>query len=177
MSKKTKIWLVVAAVFLFVVVVFVGFGIYVGAFSSVEITEGYRGPYDFVYTKHKGPYQLVSEKIKKVETLLKEKNIEQTIAAGRYYDDPATTPKELLRSDAGVFVSSPVQVEPPLYYEQIVERYVIIGKIKAHPAIAPFKTYPAINEYIELKGYTVTGPAFEIYNEDGSVEVHLPVSK
>lgn len=150
---------------------------YVGAFSSVDISEGYRGPYNFVYTMHRGPYHFVSEKIQKVESHLNEKNIDFTTAAGRYYDDPSTTPKELLKSDAGVIVNKPVQVDRPLEYEQLVERYVVIGKIKAHPAIAPFKTYPIMHEYIESKNYTVVGPSFEIYYEEGIVEVLIPISK
>ena len=83
MPKKAKIWLVVAAVFLFVVIVFVGAGMYVGAFSSVDVSEGFRGPYDFVYLMHKGPYQLVGEKIKRVEQILKEKNIQQGFLRGK----------------------------------------------------------------------------------------------
>lgn len=177
MSKKAKIWIVVFAVFLFVVIVFVGVGIYFGAFSSVDISEGFRGPYHFVYLMHKGPYQLVVKKIQKVEQILKEKNIQYSFAAGRYYDDPGITPKENLKSDAGVIINTHVQVDSPLEYEQISERYVVIGKIKAHPSIAPFKTYPAMNEYIRSKNYTVIGPAFEIYYEDGTIEVHLPISE
>ena len=177
MSKKAKIWIVVAAVFLFVVIVFVGVGMYVGAFSSVDISEGFRGPYHFVYLMHKGPYQLVVKKIQKVEQILKEKNIQYSFAAGRYYDNPDTTPKEYLKSDAGVIVNTPAQVDSPLQYEQISERYVVIGKIKAHPAITPFKTYPKMHEYIESKNYTVIGPAFEIYYEEGTVEVLIPISK
>ena len=146
MSKKAKIWIVVAAVFLFVVVVFVGLGIYVGAFSSVEVSEGNKGPYDFVYLDHRGPYQLIAEKIQKVEKILKEKNINYSFTAGRYYDDPQQTPQESLRSEAGAVISMEIQIEPPLAYEQISEQYVVIGKIKAHSSIAPFKTYPAMNE-------------------------------
>lgn len=175
-SKRTKIWLIVAAVFGIILVILVGIGLYVGVFSSVEISEGIKGPYNFVFVSVKGPYQLVGEKINQVESLLRENNVIYDFTAARYYDDPKLVPKEKLRSDAGAIVKNGTQTIDPLKYEQIPERFVVIAKIKAHPAIAPFKIYPEIRNYIERNNYDVIGPSFEIYHPDGVVEAQMAIN-
>jgi effector-binding domain-containing protein len=43
--------------------------------------------------------------------------------------------------------------------------------------IAPFKTYPAMNEWLTSNPYDVIGEAYELYHENGVVEVLFPVKK
>jgi hypothetical protein len=43
--------------------------------------------------------------------------------------------------------------------------------------VAPIKTYPAINEWLETNPYDAVGEAYELYHDNGVVEVLFPVEK
>jgi hypothetical protein len=94
-----------------------------------------------------------------------------------YFDDPANVPSEQLHSQGGLIVSDSVQVDSPFVFQKIEKRNVLIAAIKAHPVVAPFKTYPALREWMENKGYRMGGesPPLEIYHEQGLVEVEMAI--
>ena len=178
MSRAVKVTLITVAVILVVVVVGIGLLAYnFGAFENVELQQAVRGPYQIVCLEHIGPYQQAPAKIEKVKAMLQEKNITIGNACGIYHDDPAKVPSDQLRSRVGFIVEDSVSVEAPFMVDSLAQREVIIGTIKAHPAVAPFKTYPKMQAWMQGNDYEPAGPAFEIYREDGVVEGQMPIRK
>jgi len=150
---------------------------YLGAFASVNVVSEERGPYYIVTLAHEGPYQRIMYKIEQVDTMLKEKGIVGLNAVGLYDDNPAAVPPDQLRSRGGFIVHDSVKVDSPFILQKIELRTVAIATIKAHPAVAPFKTYPALYEWINNKGYEVITeqPVLELYHDEDLVEVEMPI--
>ena len=62
---------------------------------------------------------------------------------------------------------------------KIPNRLLSVASIEANPAIAGFKTYPALLDWINkynFKHDTLT-PTIELYHTNGIVEVELPIQK
>ena len=146
-----------------------------GLFNRVELQQTSRGPYQIVYLSHTGPYHQIAEKIDRVGAMLKEKNISRLSACGIFYDDPRVVPQDQLRSKGGFLVEGTISVEAPFGIDSVAQREVILATIKAHPAVAPFKTYPRMNEWVEQNSYEAAGPGLEIYRADGVIECELPI--
>ncbi|MDZ7289660.1 MAG: GyrI-like domain-containing protein [candidate division KSB1 bacterium] len=128
-----------------------------------------------VYISHTGPYYQVAEKITQVSKMLQEKNVRTLDACGIFYDDPSTVPQEQLRSRAGFLVKGAVTVEAPLAIDTVAQREVIVAKVKAHPTVAPLKTYPKMQEWMKQNNFQAAGPGLEIYHANGVVECELPI--
>ncbi len=178
MKKAVKsILIIVTAILALIIIVLVSISYKFGAFESVELQQAARGPYQIVCLEHIGPYQQAPAKIEEVRALLEEKSIAIGNTCGVYHDDPTSVPQDQLRSRVGFIVEDSIMVEAPFMIDSLAQREVIIGTIKAHPAVAPFKTYPALNAWMQQNGYETAGPAFEIYHEDGFVECQIPIRK
>ncbi|MDZ7344218.1 MAG: GyrI-like domain-containing protein [candidate division KSB1 bacterium] len=176
MRALTKKILLAAGIVLGLLIVILLISAYrLGLFNRVELQQATRGPYQIVYLSHTGPYHQITEKINRVGAMLKEKNIGTLSACGIFYDDPRAVPQEQLRSKAGFLVEGEISVEAPFEIDSVAQREVIVATIKAHPAVAAFKTYPRMNEWIEQNGFEAAGPGFEIYREDGVIECELPI--
>jgi len=173
--KKIIIIIGILALVLFMAVI--GASWYMGAFSSVEISQKYRGPYNFVYIEHIGPYHLISAKIEKVKVYLDNHQIKYMHAAGMYIDDPSKVSESELKSYAGFLVNDSITVEEPYKFMKIPKRNVLLAKIEAHPAVAPFKIYPAYHEWLEDNKEKVipAGPPLELYVAEKEVEVEFPI--
>jgi effector-binding domain-containing protein len=176
MSSTAKRILLIVGVVLGVLVILILVGAYnVGLFNRVELQQTTRGPYQIVYLAHTGPYYQIGEKIKQVSTMLQEKNVRTLRACGIFYDDPRTVPQDQLRSKGGFLVEGQVIVEAPYGIDSIAQREVILATVKAHPAVAPLKTYPKMHEWMTQNHYEVVGPGLEIYREGGVIECELPI--
>lgn len=150
-----------------------------GMFSSVSVISHERGPYFVVVHSHMGSYQGITEKIDAVSAMLSERKIRHSTACGIFYDDPAKTPIEELRSAGGYLVSDSLEVSEPFTCLRIPKRLACIASIEANPTIAGFKTYPAILDWITKYnfGHDALMPTIELYKPDGMVEVELPIYK
>jgi DNA gyrase inhibitor GyrI len=148
---------------------------YMGAFSSVSISTGERGSFYFVYLEHQGPYYLISKKIEKVKEYLTENKIKYLHSAGIYFDDPTQIPESELKSFGGFLLSDSITVKSPYKFKKIKKRSVIIASINAHPMIAPFKVYPAFQEWLENnKNIEIVAPPMQLYIPGKNIEVHFP---
>jgi predicted transcriptional regulator YdeE len=112
-----------------------------------------------------------------LDSLIAQQDIETGIACGAYLDDPSKVDQANLRWRVGYIVNDSTDTIEPLMFKTIENREYLIASIKAHPMVAPFKTYPAINEWLAANPYDVAGEAYELYNENGVVEVLFPVKK
>jgi DNA gyrase inhibitor GyrI len=150
-----------------------------GMFSSVSVTANQRGPYYIVVHGHVGAYRGINEKIDAVSTMLSEKRIEHSTACGIFYDDPVKTAIEDLQSAGGFLVADSIQVPSPFECLKIPSRSTCIARIEANPAIAGFKTYPALLDWINTYNFKhdTLKPTLELYYSNGLVEVELPVFK
>jgi DNA gyrase inhibitor GyrI len=150
-----------------------------GMFSSVSVTENQRGPYYIVVHGHVGSYKGINEKIDAVSNLLSEKHIEHSTACGIFYDDPARTAIEDLQSAGGFIVADSLNVPSPFECLKIPIRTTCVATIEANPAIAGFKTYPALLDWINKYNFEhdTLKPTLELYYPNGIVEVELPILK
>jgi DNA gyrase inhibitor GyrI len=150
-----------------------------GMFSAVFVSESQRGPYFIIVHSHVGSYQGISKKIDAVSAMLSEKQIRHSTACGLFYDDPAKTAVEELRSAGGFLVRDSLRVPEPFVCLRIPNRLTAVASIEANPAIAGFKTYPALLDWIKKYNFehdTLT-PTIELYHTNGIVEVELPIQK
>jgi hypothetical protein len=148
-----------------------------GMFSRVSVTEDNRGPYNVVILTHLGSYQGISQKIDDVSLMLTQNQIKHTIACAIFYDDPAKTAIEDLYSEGGFLVSDSIKVPSPYKCLKLPIRSVGVASIEANPAIASFKTYPALLDWIDKYNFQhdTLIPTIELYHTNGIVEVELPV--
>lgn len=169
MLKKIGVVVLVLIVALAVIAYFAGM------FKSVTIKVGTTGPYQIVCLDHIGPYKNIAKKIQSVEKLLAERKIKPVAACGIYYDNPKVVSSDKLRSKGGCIVKGDLKLDI-LEEIEIPKRKVVIAKIKAHPAVAPIKTYPKIEKWMKDNSYSFDGPCLEIYHSNGIVEVQAPIA-
>jgi DNA gyrase inhibitor GyrI len=173
-SGIKKIILIIGIISFVLFMGLIGAAWYMGAFSSVSLTTAEKGPYYFVYLENQGPYYQISNKIIDVEKYLTDNKIKYLHSAGIYFDDPAQVTENELKSYGGFLVSDSVAVQEPYNFIKIERRKVVIAAIEALPMIAPFKVYPAFNEWLENnKKVEIMAPPLELYLSDEQIEVHF----
>ena len=148
-----------------------------GMFSSVSVSQDNRGPYYAVILSHKGSYQGINKKIDEVSAMLTQNQLLHSIACSIFYDDPSKTNVNELRSKGGFLVTDSLDVSPPFECLKLPIRSVVVASVEANPAIAGFKTYPALLDWIEKYNFEhdTLQPTIELYLDNGIVEVELPL--
>lgn len=178
-SKGRKIGLIILGVVLILAIAVVVLLWYVGLFATPELALGEKGPYHYVYIDRTGPFTEIPLGYQQVDSLVKEQNIQVGISCGAYLDNPSQVAQENLRWRVGYIVGDSVDTIEPLNFMTIAGREYLVASIKAHPMVAPMKTYPAIHEWLAANPYDAVEDeeAYELYNENGVVEVLFPVQK
>ena len=150
-----------------------------GMFAPVSVTEAERGPYYTVILPHTGSYQGISQKIDTVSNWLTANQVKHSVACGIFYDDPAKIDIENLQSEGGYLISDSLEVSLPFQCLKVPVRLTGVASIEANPAIAGFKTYPALLDWIKKYNfeYDTLQPIIELYYNNGVVEVELPLNK
>ena len=150
-----------------------------GMFAPVSVQEAERGPYFAVTLSHKGSYEGISQKIDEVSDWLTDHQVKHLVACGIYYDDPVKINIEDLRSEGGYLIDDSLEVSFPFQCLRFPARSTCVASIEANPAIAGFKTYPALLDWIEKYKFEhdTLQPIIELYYNNGVVEVELPVHK
>ena len=148
-----------------------------GIFADPEITLELRGPYHYVYIQQTGDFSKISMAYKEADELFKDQSLDKGTACGMYLDDPAMVQPEDMRWRVGYLVKDSVIVNTPLEFLSIPNAEYAVASIDAHPMVAPFKTYPALEAWVKTSEYQFVGPAYEIYNENGTIEVFFPIEK
>ncbi len=154
---------------------------YLGVFTQVKIEEKMMGPFQMVYKEHKGEYKYTGAIIETVYKNIGSENMDGSRGFGIYFDDPKTTKKENLRSEAGVILKSQIidsigigmkHKEFPLQ-RCVVTEYPNKNFLSIYTGIA--KVYPKLFKYMETKGYKKE-PVMEIYEEKEIIYV-MPINK
>jgi len=178
MSPKSKKVLAVILGILIVIALLLLAGAWkAGIFEEPEITLELRGPHHYVYLQKTGDFSMIAKAYEEADGLFKDQSIDKGTACGMYLDDPAMVQPEDMRWRVGYLVSDSMEVNAPLEYLIIPNTEYAVASIDAHPMVAPFKTYPALQEWVKTSEYQFIGPAYEIYNENGIIEVLFPVEK
>ncbi len=134
-----------------------GLLVYSGLFAPVEFELKETGPYKLVYVEHRGDYAKVKAPMDELYYTLKDElGIETTRGFGLYYDDPAKTATEALRSEVGSILDEKDYDRIP----EIEEFYKVKDYprkervVTEHPFTTPlsimlgiFKVYPAGEQY------------------------------
>lgn len=175
--KKLVIILSVVILILFISLIIAAWSL--GMFSAVSINQEQRGPYFAVIQSHVGSYQGLNQKIDEVSHMLSQRQIKHTTACGIFYDDPSKTAVDELYSEGGFIVTDSLNVDPAFKCLKLPTRSVSVASIEANPAIAGFKTYPALLDWLEKYNYAhdEKNPTIELYHTSGLVEVELPILK
>jgi hypothetical protein len=151
---------------------------YLGAFASVEFIQEERGPYFIVSTAEAIPYHLIYEQLENISAELDNQGLESGTKAVILQNDPFTSPMNEQRCIAGIIYNDSVTVKSPLSLVKVDKRPVVIALINANPAIAAFKTYPGLSEWLRLniREYDKSKAIIEKYYEDGHIEVELTLT-
>lgn len=180
-----RIFQIGSLVLLFFAIAFAG---YAGVFRSVDVVRKEMGPFTFVYEDYVGPMQNVRPVFQRVESRLKELNVERLQGMGVYFDDPGVVAPEKLRSQCGALVdrSAVGRVEelqtayPDLKLRQLPQSQALVVEFPLRTMfsymIGPRKAYPALRAALKAQGLTQVGEAIELYDEKLSLILFiLPV--
>lgn len=170
-SKTFLTWFIVVDTLVCVLVIFL---IYLGAFSSVTVSEQEMGPYHLVYRDCKGDYSQTGKIIEKTAKALTQEGANLLRACGVYYDDPRKVKKEDLRSEVGFLVAEPDLVKftastsfktktlPLQTY--VTAEFPFKNMLSIYVGI--FKVYPKLTQFAGERGYP-PGPMMELYDQPG----------
>jgi effector-binding domain-containing protein len=152
---------------------------YMGMFAPVSVKEAERGPYYTILLSHDGAHREISQKINEVSGWLADNHLNHSAACRIFYENLIKIDSYDVHSEVGYLIDDSLQVPPPLYCLKIPARSTIVASIKANSAIAWFKTYPALINWMEKYNFKqdTLKPIIELYRNDGVVDVELALLK
>ena len=143
---------------------------------------------NFAYVEHQGPYDQVpwEDYIKRLYGWAKEQKVMPGFyPMAIYRDSPENTPPEMSRSDIGITFKGRGKEQAGVKIRKLPAMKV--ASISHKGPGSEFKnTYAKLNEWIDKKGYRVSGPPIEIYSKkpevvDGvtvlTAKVMMPIKK
>ncbi|NQT29415.1 MAG: GyrI-like domain-containing protein [Candidatus Saganbacteria bacterium] len=157
--------IVVMLVFLFMA--------YVGIIFPLKVDETRMGPYTIAYESFTGPYKDTVPVFAKVYEKINAEGLNPTRSLGIYYDNPAVTPADQLRSDCGVVIEKADlakfnKVKGKFKVKNISQADCVVIEFPIRNMlsymIGPMKAYPALEKYAKKKGYK-WGRSYELYDE------------
>jgi hypothetical protein len=172
-----KIIVIISVILLVFFVAFLIGAWYHGAFASVKkVTLSKRNRLYLVTTDQTClPYE-VGNHVQYLDSLLMHANISYNREVTLFRYNPLTVKPDSLLSKGAMIVDDSIAVDSPLVLLNLPERNAAIASIEAHPLIAPYKTYPAIQRWLNNNGYRYNRalPIIEYYAR-GIVEIEMPV--
>jgi hypothetical protein len=143
-----------------------------GLFNSVELLHTTRGPYEIVYLSGSQFAGHLDEQIAQLSLMLQTKNVPPLSVCTIWYD---VAPEAKLSNRGGFLVQDKIALPAPYAIGTVAPREVIVARVKAHPDLAPLKTYPKMRAWMKQNHFQIAGPALEIYGEDGTIECEVPI--
>jgi hypothetical protein len=177
MPEGLKKFIIVVSVLVFIL--FLGFitaAWFMGAFEPVDISRSENGPYYFFTFRSPMIYRQIPEKNEELKKRLAEYDINHFVPGALILDDPMTIPLSDINARGGLIIPDSIAVTAPYDILRIPRRNVVVAFIDANPAIATFKTYPALSEWLRNHtDHSAQLPFLEIYHPDESVSTEMPV--
>jgi hypothetical protein len=142
---------------------------HLGIAKPVRVALEQRGPMYLLFKQHTGAYHKIGPVIHEAEVWAASHGIACPSTFGEYLDNPQAVDEDRLRSRGGCVLSAPLANVPPEFlYQQRGERTYAVGRFEGSPAIAPYKVYPKVEEYLKRAGLKSSAPVIEIYTINGS---------
>lgn len=146
---------------------------YYGGFKRIVVQTAVQGGEFVVYDTIVGDYRqsgMVMDQI--YYALLNDHKVETFKGYGQYFDNPKTTEKSILRSEAGCIIEAKdvdkVRDLDQFKSKYLPERNAMIAEFpykgKLSVLFSIMKVYPALNKYAKSKGFNDAGPVIEIYD-------------
>jgi len=155
----------------------IGAAWYLGAFDTVILSNMKTPLQYFVIMPEPGNYEQALSDLQNLQDYVEQKSYSVKDPAIFLYNDPMLTPLPQVVTRAAYLLTDSCHIEPPYQLLTVSPRNVVIASIEANPAVAPYKTYPAIREWCQryhLDADT-TGIIIEYYQSDGQVVVEFPL--
>lgn len=152
---------VLAAVLGFVVYLL----LYLGAFRTVQISDGPVQAMTLIGKEHVGPYHKIVPVIQEVETWAKSVGLDCTRSFGLYLDNPEEVDEPRLKSFGGcVLADAKVPELPEGFSVRVLSApHFVKALFEGSPGIGPFKVYPKVQAYIRAKGFEPLPSVLEVY--------------
>lgn len=147
---------------------------FLGVFARPQVQVTETGPYRYAYLPFQGPYYLVNDNLQKLKKTLVLGRVPHGAALGVFYDDPRSVPEKARRARAGFILPMDAQVPAGVASDVIPRRRVVMVQVEAHPAIAPIKTYRALDEWLKTQGVAMHWPTLERYGPGQVVTLEMP---
>ena len=177
MSKLIKKLIIIFSIIIFILFLALIVASWsLGAFAPVLININERGPHYFLTTKSRIHYKDITRQLEYISTLYGEPPDHIGLSGALLHSNPSQTPHNKLIVQAGYLLNDSLGVDSILVIKKIKRRKVLTASIDANPAIAIFKIYPALLNWIEKNGknYNYEYPALEYYSEPKFV-IELPI--
>ncbi len=181
--KKASI--IFVALIVVIAVGFAGYLAYLGAFSTLSVTEMVTGPYEYAYEEHHGDYKESAPVFDRVYKTLQEKGIPIRFGFGVFFDDPAAVPADRLRSHCGMLIErkdisritgsgQAIKTGSIGVQKSMVVEFPIKGSLSY--MIGPMRAYPAIAAHAKKRGHRFE-VSYEVYDGvDGKIYYIAPIS-
>jgi len=152
---------------------------YLGAFAPVQVYSAERGPYLIVAVLEPDSPAHIQSQIDQVKSYLQQKGEPPVGPVGVYYRDPLSVTMDEVEASAGWVVRDSVAVDTPFILITMEKQLFAIASIRINPALAPFKTYPALQTWMERSGYhhDQNHLVLELYHPNDSMEVQVPITE
>lgn len=139
-----------------------------GGFSPVDIRQGMGGPYTYAYLEHNGDYSKLPDVANEARALLQDGKVPYGLPITVLFSNPDLVDVGKRRSRTGYLVAADVKVRAPLKIDSIPTRPVLIAQVRAGRLLAPSRTYPALDQYLQASGGGIRMPTVEIYEPSDS---------
>lgn len=147
---------------------------FLGIFAHPQVRIAETGPYRYAYIPFQGPYYQVDDNLQSLKKALVLGRVPHGSPLGIFYDDPRKVPAQSRRGRAGYLLPADAHAPPGIKVDVIPRRRVVMVQVKAHPAIAPIKTYRALDKWAKAQGIPVRWPTVELYGPGDTVTLEMP---
>jgi hypothetical protein len=148
-----------------------------GAFSPVSIRLDDREGGFYLCAVEKVVYAKIPEQLAQIKSLSRADSLGYKYDGALIYSDPTVTALGDVLARAVILLKDSLSVEPPLGVHRLEPGKIISASIEANPAIAVFKIYPAISDWLSKNRQTYRGelPMIEIYSPP-TFTVQMPLA-
>lgn len=162
--KKIVIILSILVFVLFIAILIAAW--YLGAFSPVTLSLEERDASYYIATNQRIRYADIPRQLAQIKSHLKAEATNYKYDCALIYSDLTTMALKDVVAQAVLLGTDSLEVAAPLQIGNLAAGKIAVASIEANPAIAVFKIYPALNDWLlkNQETYDVKFPMIEIYD-------------
>jgi hypothetical protein len=167
MSPLIKKLIIIFSAVVFVLFIALVIGAWhLGAFAKVTVTQTERPALYYICRAERVPYAQIPAQLEELRALLPAGAHNYKESGALIYSDPAATPLNEIESQAVILSADSLSLPAPLLVGKLPAGAVLSASIHANPAIAVFKIYPALADWLAKNrpGTRLQYPLLEIYD-------------